>query len=107
MQPSIFDTEKIKELKQILSEMVEKLQETREQEKINAEIQEIKKKEGEEVQVDENFGKPMQNAAEFKDMTATIKIGKKRTQPDVQVASEKPASGEPEAAKRQKVDSEP
>ena len=38
------------------------------------------------MQVDANFGKPMENAAQFKDMTATIKIGKKRTQPEMMAA---------------------
>ena len=28
--------------------------------------------------MDSNFGKPMANADQFKDMTCTIKIGKKR-----------------------------
>lgn len=36
LHPSIFDTDEIKELKSILQEMVDKLQETKEQEKINA-----------------------------------------------------------------------
>ena len=50
------------------------------------------------MEVDANFGKPMENAAQFKDMTATIKIGKKRTQPEMMVAG----GGLPE--KRQKID---
>ena len=41
-------------------------------------MQRLKQQEGEEVQVDANFGKPMANADQFKDMTCTIKIGKKR-----------------------------
>ena len=41
---------------------------------------------GEEVAVDANFGKPMENAAQFNEMTATIKIGKKRTQPEMMTA---------------------
>ena len=49
------------------------------------------------MEVDANFGKPMENAAQFKDMTATIKIGKKRTQPEMMVAG----GGLPE--KRQKI----
>ena len=53
------------------------------------------------MQVDANFGKPMENAAQFKDMTATIKIGKKRTQPEMMMA----AGGLPE--KRQKTEGEP
>jgi hypothetical protein len=48
-QPSIFDNDSIKELKGLLQEVVLKLQETLEQERINQEVQEIKKKEGEEV----------------------------------------------------------
>jgi hypothetical protein len=43
----------------------------------------------------------MENAAQFKDMTATIKIGKKRTQPEMMMA----AGGLPE--KRQKTEGEP
>jgi hypothetical protein len=39
------------------------------------------------VEVDANFGKPMENAAQFKDMTATIKIGKKRAQTEMMTAS--------------------
>ena len=40
----------------------------------------------------------MENAAQFKDMTATIKIGKKRTQPEMMAAG----GGQPE--KRQKLE---
>jgi hypothetical protein len=36
--------------------------------------------------VDANFGKPIENAAQFKDMTATIKIGKKRIHPEMMTA---------------------
>lgn len=88
--------------------MVDKLQETREQERINAELQEIKKKEGEEVQVDQNFGKRQENAAEFKDMTGMIKIGKKRTQPEpannITPVEKMPSSVEPEVSKKPKLD---
>lgn len=42
----------------------------------------------------------MENAAQFKDMTATIKIGKKRTQPEMMTAN--PITGQ--AEKRQKLD---
>ena len=92
----------------MLQDMTEKLQETREQERINAEIQEIKKKEGEEVEVDANFGKPQENAAQFKDMSSMIKIGKKRTQPEPNTnPSEKIQSSlEPDVTKRAKVDQE-
>jgi hypothetical protein len=85
--------------------MVFKLQECKEQERINAEIQEIKKKEGEEVQVDENFGKPQVNAAEFRDMSSMIKIGKKRTQPEPAATNgEKISSSvEPEVLKKPKL----
>ena len=76
-------------MRAILQDMVDKLQETREQERINQELQEIKKKEGEEVEVDANFGKPMENAAQFKDMTGMVKIGKKRAQPEPNNAQEK------------------
>jgi hypothetical protein len=44
--------------------------------------------------VDANFGKPMENAAKFKDMTATIKIGKKRIQPEMMTAG--PITGQAE-----------
>ena len=86
--------------------MVFKLQETREQERINAELQEIKKKEGEEVEVDANFGKPQENAAQFKDMSSMIKIGKKRTQPEPNTnPTEKiQSSMEPELTKKPKLD---
>jgi hypothetical protein len=62
------------------------------------------------VQVDANFGKPQENAAQFKDMTCMIKIGKKRTQPepintDGTASAEKiPSSLEPELAKKPKLD---
>jgi hypothetical protein len=86
--------------------MVDKLQETRDQERINAELQEIKKKEGEEVEVDANFGKPQENAAQFKDMSSMIKIGKKRTQPEpISSSNEKiQSSVEPDVAKKPKLD---
>jgi len=86
--------------------MVDKLQETRDQERINAELQEIKKKEGEEVEVDANFGKPQENAAQFKDMSSMIKIVKKRTQPEpISSSNEKiQSSVEPDVAKKPKLD---
>ena len=56
-----------------------KLEDTREQDKISGELEALKKKEGEEVQVDANFGKPQANADQFREVT--VKIGKKRTQP--------------------------
>jgi hypothetical protein len=49
---------------------------------------------GEEVAVDANFGKPMENAAIFNDMAATIKKGKKRTQPEMMTAG--PITGQAE-----------
>ena len=79
IQPSIFDTDKIKNLKELLTELLLKYQETVEAEKVNEELEQIKKKEGEDVIVDANFGKPMTNAEQFKDMSCSIKIGKKRT----------------------------
>ena len=62
IQPSIFDTDKIKNLKELLTELLLKYQETVEAEKVNEELEQIKKKEGEDVIVDANFGKPMTNA---------------------------------------------
>lgn len=106
LQPSIFDSERVKDLKGILSDVMLKLQETLEQDKINVELAEIKRAEGEEVQVDANFGKAMANADQFKDMTCTIKIGKKRTTPDVATngVDSKRAADEPDSGKRLKVD---
>ncbi|CDW77223.1 UNKNOWN [Stylonychia lemnae] len=83
VQPSIFDNDSLKELKALLQEILIKVQETNDQEKIDEQIQQIKKDEGEEVKVDENFGKPMANSDQFKDMTACIKIGKKRTHNEI------------------------
>ena len=58
--------------------------------------------------MDANFGKPQENADQFKDMSSMIKIGKKRTQPEpsVNTSSEKiqASAVEPEAAKRPKLD---
>ena len=62
VQPSIFDNETIKDLKGILQDVVLKIQETQDQEKINQEVQRIKQQDGQEVEVDANFGKPMANA---------------------------------------------
>lgn len=59
------------------------------------------------MQVDANFGKPQENAGEFKDMTSMIKIGKKRTQPEPAAnatAEKMPSSVEPEVEKRAKLD---
>eukprot|EP00347_Sterkiella_histriomuscorum_P008586 403344526 len=82
-QPSIFDTDRIKELKSLLIEISAKLQETAEDKQIKEKIDEIKKSEGEDVKVDEKFGKPQENAEKFQDMTAKIRIGKKRTHEDM------------------------
>jgi hypothetical protein len=38
LKPSIFDSDEIKDLRAFLQDMVDKLQETREQERINAEL---------------------------------------------------------------------
>lgn len=53
----------------------------------------MKKDEGEQVKVDENFGKPQANADQFKDVTVNIKIGKKRTFNEM-IASSVPQNGE-------------
>lgn len=42
-QPSIFDTDQIKELKGILQDVILKIEESQEQEKINEELDQIKK----------------------------------------------------------------
>lgn len=60
-----------------------KVQETKDQELIEEKLQQIKKDEGEQVKVDENFGKPQANAEQFRDVTACIKIGKKRTHNEI------------------------
>ena len=62
--PSIFDTERIKDLKSLLVEMDLRAQECEEEEKQMGLIQEEKKKEAEKQEgekVDPNFGKPMEN----------------------------------------------
>ena len=70
-------------MKNILQEIILKVQDAAEQEIITAEYEKAKKAdEGEQVKVDETFGKPMANAEQFKDMTSIIKIGKKRTTTD-------------------------
>lgn len=55
------------------------------------------------MKVDENFGKPMANAEQFKDMTCNIKIGKKRTYNETfPVAT--PGEGENNDLKKKKID---
>jgi hypothetical protein len=75
---------------------------------MNVEIEELKKKQGEDVKVDANFGKVQENAAEFKDMSSMIKIGKKRAQPEPLgngLAGEMMKSSvEPEVTKKPKND---
>jgi hypothetical protein len=75
---------------------------------MNVEIEELKKKQGEDVKVDANFGKVQENAAEFKDMSSMIKIGKKRAQPEPlgnSLAGEMMKSSvEPEVTKKPKND---
>ena len=69
-----------------MQEVLLKIQETKEQESIQKELDQIKKQEAENQgteKVDPNFGKPMENSGEFRDMTAMIKIGKKRTLPEI------------------------
>jgi hypothetical protein len=53
------------------------------------------------VKVDENFGKPMANAEQFKDMTCNIKIGKKRTYNETFSAN---TPGENTDVKKKKID---
>jgi len=57
------------------------------------------------VQVDANFGKPMANAAEFKDMTGMIKFGKKRAQTEMMTSSTANSTEQP-VEKRVKLNKE-
>jgi hypothetical protein len=82
IKPSIFDNDYIKELKSVLTDMSLKYSDCDEEEKNHVIMDEMKKAAVEESKKKEeefsNFGKPMANSEQFKDVTSIIKIGKKR-----------------------------
>lgn len=77
VQPSIFDNQALKELKDVMGDLLSKIQETSESKQIEEQLERLKKEEGEQVKVDANFGKVQANADQFQDVTLVIK--KKRT----------------------------
>ncbi len=80
VQPSVFDNDNLKELKALLQTLLENVLETNESKQMEEQIQKMKERdEGENVKVDENFGKVQPNADQFKDVTLSVKVGKKRT----------------------------
>lgn len=77
VQPSIFDNQALKDLKDVMGDLLSKIQETSESKQIEEQLKRLKKEEGEQVKVDANFGKVQANADQFQDVTLVIK--KKRT----------------------------
>ncbi len=82
IRPSIFDTDYIRELKSVLTDMSMKYQDCDEEQKQKVMMEEMKRTSEEEAkkmeQEHSNFGKPMANSEQFKDVSAMVKIGKKR-----------------------------
>jgi len=103
VKPSIFDSETVKDLKSLMVELLGQVQDSTEQKHIEAELEKLKKAEGEDVKVDPNFGKVQANADQFKDVSTMVIVRKKRTHDEITKTTE---TVEPPSSKRKHLTEE-
>lgn len=80
IQPSIFDNDELRGLRGFYIDILERIEESTQNQEIDKKLEEIRKEEKEQhVAVDENFGKVQPNADQFKMIQVKSKLGEKRT----------------------------